>query len=87
VLTVKLKAPRKLLRAWELSNNLSDLLKPKASLRKYAETAVFGTKPLVIYLLVRIITIHLHNKNYYLVWLGLLEMYNHSQSRAEQGTY
>jgi hypothetical protein len=76
--TVELKASRKSLRAWESSNNPSNPLKPKASPRKYAETAVFGTKPPVINLSVGIITIHLHDKNYYLVGLGLLEMYNSS---------
>jgi hypothetical protein len=55
--TVKLKVCRKLLRAWELSNNLSNPLKLKASLKKYVETAVFSTKPLIINLLVKIITI------------------------------
>lgn len=43
--TSELKACRKLLRAWELSGNLSNPMKPKESAGKFAETAVFGAEP------------------------------------------
>jgi hypothetical protein len=48
-----LKVWRKLLKAFESSDSLSDLIKPKESLRKFTATAVLGIMLPVINLLVR----------------------------------